>query len=119
MSRANKQFRLNELQKIIPELEEEMKQAQKEASAKASSVSKLKQEQINIITSLTTVKKDITVSDHALVRYLERKYGFDLEKYRNEILTPITMQAIEMGATSIKVENISFKVANNTITTAL
>jgi len=119
MSRANKQFRLNELQKIIPELEEEMKQAQKEAGAKASNVWKLKQEQVNIITALTAVKKDTTVSDHALIRYLERKYGFDFDQYRNEILTPITMQAIEAGATSIKVENISFKVVNNTITTAI
>lgn len=119
MTRAEKQFRLNELQKKIPELEKEMKEAHKAASKLSNEVNKLKNEQINIVASLTVVKENITVSDHALVRYLERKYGFDFEQYREEILTPIAKQAIQAGATSVKAGDISFKVANNTITTAI
>lgn len=119
MTRKDKEFRLKELQKLIPQLEKEMKKARQEASVKASNVDKLKNEQVSICASLTVISKEIGVSDHALIRYLERKYKFDFEQYREEILTPIVKQAIKAGATSIKVEGVSFKVTNNTITTII
>jgi len=33
------------------------------------------------------VNKQPTVTDHAVIRYLERVYGFDFEKQREELLT--------------------------------
>jgi ABC-type Zn uptake system ZnuABC Zn-binding protein ZnuA len=119
MSRVDKQFRLKELETIIPQLKGERKRAQAEAALFTSKVAKLENEQRDILISLTTEKKEITVSDHALVRYLERKYGFDFEQYRKEILTPIAKQAIQAGVTSIKVGGVSFKVSNNTIVTTI
>ena len=119
MTRKEKEFRLKDLQKIIPQLEKEMKKAHQEASAKSSNVDKLKNEQISICASLTAVSKEIGVSDHALMRYLERKYKFDFEQYREEILTPVVKQAIKAGATSINVGGVSFKVTSNTITTTI
>lgn len=38
---------------------------------------------------------EVRVSDHALVRYMERKLGIDLEALRQEILTPELKEMIE------------------------
>lgn len=59
------------------------------------------------------------VSDHAVLRYLERHYNFDVEGIRKEILTPERIASIKAGATSISVNNIKFIIDNNTVITAL
>ena len=43
------------------------------------------------------------ITDHAVLRYLERKYGFDIEKIRKEMLTPAVSLAISSGAQGIQV----------------
>lgn len=35
------------------------------------------------------------VTEHALLRYIERVYGVDLEEIKNQILTPTTIKAIK------------------------
>ncbi len=60
-----------------------------------------------------------SVSDHAVLRYMERKYGFDVAAIRAEILTPERREAIRCGAKSITVEGMRFVVRDGTITTAL
>lgn len=60
-------------------------------SAKAAQKEHAKAQQ-----QLETVKKDInlatdtepTVTEHAIIRYLERVMGLDLDNIRNEILSP-------------------------------
>jgi hypothetical protein len=42
------------------------------------------------------------ITDHAALRYLERHYGFDFEKVRKEMLTPIVAAAINAGAQAVK-----------------
>ena len=59
------------------------------------------------------------VSEHAINRYLERKYGIDMKKIRKEIMTPSVIDAINAGATSIKVDGIKFPVKNGVIVTAM
>ena len=110
MHRKDQEFRLQQLNKEIPQQEGVVSQAQRR-------LSQLKKEQVEVTVSLNVVKDDITLSDHALVRYLERKYGFGFGQYREEVLTPIVIQAIKSGAHSIKVNGVSFKVKNNTIVT--
>ncbi len=39
-------------------------------------------------------KHDIQVSDHALVRYIEKMMGFDVEAIRKKIATPALMNQI-------------------------
>jgi len=41
------------------------------------------------------------VSDHALVRYLERVYGIDMDAIRSEILTPVVQIAEGFGCGTI------------------
>jgi hypothetical protein len=61
----------------------------------------------------------IRVSDHAIIRFLERKHGFDFEALRREILTPSRVLAIKSGAKAIDHDGVSFKVADGTITTVI
>jgi hypothetical protein len=61
----------------------------------------------------------IRVSDHALIRYLERKHGFDFEGLRLSILTPERIAAIKAGAKAIDHDGYSFKVADGVITTVI
>lgn len=57
------------------------------------------------------------VSDHALVRYLERKYGFDFENVRNEMLTPTILSAMEIGAEGVKFNGGLVKIKGRTVVT--
>lgn len=57
------------------------------------------------------------VSDHALLRYLERVYEFDLAKFRAEMLTPEVRAALRVGATAVNVGNFRFVLRENTVVT--
>ena len=59
------------------------------------------------------------VSDHAVIRYLERRYNVDIEAIKDEMLTPQVCTAIRAGAEAISVNNIKFMVCNHTIVTTL
>ncbi len=43
-----------------------------------------------------------TVSDHALLRYMERLYGIDIEACKKAILTDNVEKAIRAGASAVK-----------------
>jgi len=57
------------------------------------------------------------ITDHALVRFLERVKGFDLQAFRDEILTPERIAAINSGVVGFKCDGYQFKVENNKIVT--
>lgn len=59
------------------------------------------------------------VSDHAMLRYLERVKNLDIEKVRAEILTPFVSAAIESGAGGVRVGGHHYVVNNGCITTIL
>jgi hypothetical protein len=62
---------------------------------------------------------DPKVSDHAIVRYIERFYKIDVESLRDEILTEERKNMIISGATAITCNGVKFAVRNNVITTVL
>jgi len=68
----------------------------------------------------TVVVASNKVTDHAILRYIERCYGLDVEKIKREILEyPGLMQALEAGVTSYRVNGINFKCANGKIITTI
>lgn len=70
--------------------------------------------------ALSRIGQEPRVSDHALLRYFERKMGFDLEAIRQEILGNGTKEAIEMGAVRINKDGCHFLVSREgCITTVL
>ena len=54
----------------------------------------------------------IIVSDHALMRYLDRHHGLDVEKYRREVLDLVTAP-IAVGASTFAIEGVCFAFKRN------
>ncbi|QYK42845.1 MAG: hypothetical protein KF887_07015 [Paracoccaceae bacterium] len=54
-------------------------------------------------------KSRIRVSDHAVLRYLERVGGFDVERLRREIGRRVE-DAVLAGACGVQIEGVSFRV---------
>ncbi|GIT85428.1 hypothetical protein [Roseobacter sp. OBYS 0001] len=52
------------------------------------------------------------VSDHAVLRYLERVYGVDIDGVRARI-TEITAEGRENGACGIKADGVSYKISKS------
>ena len=64
--------------------------------------------------------KEVKVSDHALLRYIERAMGVDLDKFRADILTEQNRKAIEFaGDCTIKSGGVEFVVKNRTVVTVI
>lgn len=67
---------------------------------------------------LIAARRDkVIVSDHAVIRYLERRHGFDFEDVRDEIVTPALIAAVNVGAAGIKVDGGTFKIRGRTVVT--
>lgn len=56
------------------------------------------------------------VSDHAIVRYLERVVGVDVDKIRCEILD-LCEPAMRAGAAKVKVGKLEFCLVDDTVAT--
>lgn len=98
------------LQGRIAPLQKEIVPLQRDLSA-------LQEDAASVRARLSTARKAPRVSDHAVIRYLERKYGFDFEDVREEILTPKMIDAINSGANAFKVNNAKFIVKDKTVVT--
>lgn len=57
------------------------------------------------------------VTDHAVLRYLERVKGMDIDAIRREILTPGVVASIKAGATAVIISGTRFQVTDGTIVT--
>lgn len=60
-----------------------------------------------------------SISDHAMVRYLERHYNFDFQELKASLLTEPVRMACEMGAQSVKAHGGRWTIRNGVVTTFL
>jgi len=109
--------RLAEIEARLFELAEEAKILRGQIGANDKERAILVAEKKSIEDHIRESHEQVIVSDHAVVRYLERKYGFDVDEVRREILTPQVKNAVNVGAAGIKVHGGTFKIAGRTITT--
>ena len=77
----------------------------------------LDSEKYQLENRLEALKGKPAVSDHALVRYLERKYDFDSDAIRKEILSPEVESAMRAGADGCKSHGGRFKFREMTVVT--
>ena len=63
--------------------------------------------------------EDVRITDHALLRYVERVFGIDVDTVRREILTDGVARCIELGASTITVKGIQFRVKDRSIVTVI
>lgn len=68
---------------------------------------------------LTASRDCPRVSDHALLRYLERAKGVDVEAARAEILTTEHAMAIKAGAVGITIGRVYLPVRNGCVVTVI
>lgn len=59
------------------------------------------------------------ISDHALLRFIERVYGVDVDAARSEVMTPSVVMALKTGATAITVRGVKMVAKDGTIVTVL
>jgi hypothetical protein len=60
-----------------------------------------------------------TISDHALLRYIERICGVDIEAMKAELLTNAVVMAIKAGASAVKSPVGTMVIKGNTVVTFL
>lgn len=77
----------------------------------------------SIETEIESIKKNSTgviISDHAIVRYVERVIGIDIDKIKQEICPESTMQNIKVlgnGTYGVNDNEFSIKVRDGTVVT--
>lgn len=99
---------------------------QAKASAQLFSLEMERNEQLNRLAEIhgemarrERVGPEPRISDHAMLRILERFEGLDLEKIRRDILTDRIIDALKAGATAITIDGMRFVVRDRTIVTAV
>jgi hypothetical protein len=107
---------LNQLNADADILKIQISNNQKELSSKLNSI-----KQINSEIEKLNQQDGIRVSEHAIVRYLERVKGLDIEQIQSEILTDSILKLIEVLGVNGTYPNNGFSVVirNNTVTTIL
>ena len=112
-------------------LKEELRLAQRTLKRIKEQKAQLTAQQVKLNDEQREVKKRVTdmtqalseknrrpkITDHALIRYLERVYGFDLEQVREDLMTDDVKSAIKMGAKSVKVDGYTLVVKDYAVVT--
>lgn len=102
----------------LKELESRLKEAQFNTSRFQKEVSDLRNKIHNEKKKQTILKQGNFVSDHCVIRFLERRFGFDLESVREEILkTQGLEKAVRMGASKFIKDGLVFVIENYKIVT--
>lgn len=61
----------------------------------------------------------VILTDHAMLRYIERKYNINIDELREEIMTPNVVAAVRMGEKSIETNGMKFMIDGTRIVTSL
>lgn len=59
------------------------------------------------------------VTDHAVLRYIERVYGVDVDHLRSLIMTDLVRNAILAGATKVKSDGFVYVLGDNAVVTIM
>lgn len=104
------QVRSNQLILTIDSLTQEKQKMDKEIAHKKNELKQLV-EKINNFTKSSPI-----VTEHAMLRYIERVMGVDLEKITNDILTEQNIKTIEFaGSCRIKSNSVEFIVKDRKV----
>jgi len=64
-------------------------------------------------------RREPDVSDHAVIRYLERVGGFCFDNVRQEIMTSEVRAAIAAGARSVRRNGVTFIIRDQSVVTCV
>jgi predicted nuclease with TOPRIM domain len=112
--RKQLQSQLNLMLGDAEALKIEVSNKQREYSDKLNAINRLKEEIARL-----DEDKNLRISEHAILRYLERVKGMDIEAIENEILTDTLKELVEKlgGNGSYPNNGFQVRIKNYTITT--
>ena len=114
---SSMKLRVEEIERELALLNIEAKPIREQISAIDRQRGTLTNEMASIRSQLAEISKDPRVSDDAVIRFLERKYGFSFEAVRSELLTPTVVAAMNFGAESVKFHGGRLVIKGKTIVT--
>ena len=104
-------------------------QLQQESSRLESRITELDRSLADVRASFGVVRSELAkrlrpspeprLSEHALLRYIERVYGVDIEAVRAEVMTPAIVAALKTGATAVTVKGVKMLAKDGTIVTVV
>ncbi len=108
---------LKQLQVRRTKVEAELKAANQDRESLSKRIHDLKNELNSLDTKIKNFSKSKPmVSEHAMLRYIERVIGIDLEDVKQQILTETNVKAIEFaGNCTIKCNNIELIVKDRCV----
>ena len=68
---------------------------------------------------LDTFENNKFISDHALLRYLERSKILNIEEMKSALLTPEVINALFIGAEKVHINGYEFRIKNGRIITII
>lgn len=101
-----------ELEGQLPVLKQQMKDTAQAFSSAQNKVNKLQEQIISL-----EQKKSLTVTDHAVLRYIERVMGINLENIREEILMQTESLYDKLGDGKYPIEGGRAVITNSTVVT--
>ena len=100
-----------------------------ESSRLESRISEIERSLADLKANFGTVRSELAkrlrpspeprMSEHALLRYIERVYGVDVEVVRAEVMTPAIVAALKTGATAVTVKGVKMLAKDGTIVTVV
>ena len=119
MSVKNSQ-QLKQLESRKSEAEQERKEVHRKQRVLIKQGTQLDHKITDIVKQIERLKaKEVVITEHAILRYVERAMGLDVEQIKDKILTEATRKAIEaMGNGKYPIdEGLKAIVKDNTIIT--
>lgn len=117
-----KPHELKSFQRRLNDVKEKLRIAQIEEKQKKKEIAELNREQNELQKKLRAAKeKEVTVSEHAMLRYFERVLGYDLDEIRAKIVPDETKAFVDQFRSGEFPVNGEFriKVKDKTVITIL
>lgn len=110
---------LDEIKIKIELLDAEAIKLKTEMSPLSRRLCEVADEKKELLLRVEELRKHPRVRDHAVIRYLERKHGFNFETQRSELLDQNTIAAINAGAQKIKRDGVQLIIKDKTVVTVI
>jgi DNA gyrase/topoisomerase IV subunit A len=104
-------------------------QLQQESARIESQISELERTVADLRASFGTIRSELAkrlrpspeprCSEHALLRFIERVYGVNIDAARAEIMTPAVVAALKAGVTAVTVKGVKMLAKEGVIVTVV
>ncbi len=108
---------IKDLKEALKKKNQEVQAASIELSAASVKSAQLRRQLSDLERLLDFKAKEITVTDHAFVRYLERVLDLDIIELKRKLLSDELKSMIETGADKVTKDGITYVIRDKTIVT--